>query len=57
MIYNIIEVDRMSNEIGMSVDIIYEAVAQQELNAVIDKNNLIIYIVCDALYYDFILPF
>lgn len=57
MIYNIIEVDRMSNEIGMSVDIICEAVAQQELNAVIDKNNLIIYIVCDALYYDFIIPF
>ncbi len=57
MIYNIIEVDRMSNEIGMSVDIIYEAVAQQELNAVIDNNNRIIYIVCDALYYDFIIPF
>lgn len=57
MIYNIIEVNRMSNEIGMSVDIIYEAVAQQELNAVIDNNNRIIYIVCDALYYDFILPF
>lgn len=57
MIYNIIEVDRMFNEIGMPVYIICEAVAQQELNAVIDNNNLIIYIVCDALYYDFILPF
>lgn len=57
MIYNIIEVNRMSHEIGMPVYIICEAVAQQELNAVIDNNNLIIYIVCDALYYDFILPF